>query len=192
MAQTFTPSTVTSGAAAQIDYPMIKGIGLPGLLADISQSRILSGSNETNAIIPYGIPVKRNAGGTLPNSFEPITGAGAMLGLLVRTNTHEKVGYPAVNELPDYEEGVPPLKEGNVMTQGAIYIACMEAVPADSAALRFHKSGAFAGQWGVTAEAGETIALAAGGWVIRKAGSASQLAILEINTPAALSFTADV
>lgn len=192
MAQTFTPTAVNSGAAAQIDYPMIKGVGLPGLLADISASRILSGSNETAGIIPYGVPVGRNSGGTLPNSFQLITTTGAALGLLVRTNTHEKVGYPAVNELPDYEEGVPPLKEGNVMTQGAIYIECMEAVEASAAALRYHKSGVHAGKWGVAAEVGETLALAAGGWAIRKAGSANQLAILEINTPAELSFTADV
>jgi hypothetical protein len=192
MANTITPNVVTSGAAGQIDYPMEKGIGLPGLLADLSLHSIISGSNETGLTIAYGVPVVRNNGGVLPNSFVMATAAGAMLGLLVRTNTHEKEGRPAINEIANYEEGVPDLKEGNVLTQGRIYIQCMESVGVGNPTLRFHKSGANAGKWGTAASAGNTIALpTTAGWTIRKAGSATQLAILEINTPANIVLTAD-
>jgi hypothetical protein len=192
MANTITPNVVTSGAAGQIDYPMEKGIGLPGLLADLSGHDALSGSNETGATIRYGVPVVRNGGGVLPNSFVMATAAGALLGLLMRTNTHEKEGRPAINEVANYIEGVPDLKEGNVLIRGRIYIECMEAVAIGNPTLRFHKSGANAGKWGVAASAGNTLLLpATGAWTIRKAGSATQLAILEINTPANIVVTAD-
>jgi hypothetical protein len=103
---------------------------------------------------------------------------------------NEKSGIPAPATAPTYTEGVPDLKAVNILTQGTMYLQVMEAVaPGDT--LRFHKSGTNAGKWGKTASAGHTLALAAGGWVIRKAGAAGLVLALEINTPAQLSFTAD-
>jgi hypothetical protein len=191
MATNITPNVVTTGAAGQMDYPMEKGIGLPGLLADASGTRIISGSNETGNVIKYGIPVITNAGGTLPNSFTPAVGASTLLGLLIRTNTHEKEGRPPINGLASLVDGVPDLKEGNILLQGRLYIECMENVAAGNPALRYHKSGANAGKWGVASSAGNTLALAVGGWTVRRAGTSSSLAILEINTPANLTVTAD-
>lgn len=192
MANTITPNPVTTGPAGQMDYPMEAGVGLPGLLADLSGHNSISGSNETGSAIPYGVPVVLNSGGTLDNSFAMATAAGALLGFLLRSDTHEKDGRPAINALPNYIEGVPDLKDGNILVRGRIYIQCMEAVSRGNPTLRFHKSGAHIGKFGTVASAGNTLALpVAAGWTIRRAGNATQLAILEINTPANIVVTAD-
>lgn len=190
MAQTFTPTAVASGEGAQLNYPMQQDRGIPGQIADLSSCRIITGANETGSAIAYGIPVAANSGGVLANSCEPATGAGAILGISVRTAVNEKTGIPAPGTAPSYTEGVPDLKAVNILTQGTIYLEVMETVePGD--ALRYHKSGTHAGKWGTAASNGHTLALAAGGWVIRKTGTTSQVLVLEINTPAELTFTAD-
>lgn len=190
MAQTFTPTPVTSGEGAQLDYNLQLDRGLPGQIADLAMSRVITGANETGSMIAFGVPVNANSAGVLANSCKLATVAGAILGITVRSAVHEKVGIPAPGVAPSYTEGVPDLKAVNILTAGSIYLQVMEAVaPGDT--LRFHKSGTHAGKWGKTASAGNTLALAAGGWVIRKSGSANQVLALEINTPAQLSFTAD-
>jgi hypothetical protein len=190
MAQTFTPTPVTSGEGAQFDYPLQLDRGLVGQIADISMSRVITGANETGNLLAFGVPVVANSGGLLANSCQLATGAGAILGITARSAVHEKVGIPAPGAAASYSEGIPNLKAVNILTQGTLYLEVMEAVaPGD--ALRFHKSGTHAGKWGKTASNGNTLALAAGGWVIRKAGAAGLLLALEVNTPAQLTFTAD-
>lgn len=190
MAITFTPTTITSGEGAQFDYKLEQDRGVPGQIADLTSTRIITGNNETGSLIAYGVPVAANGSGVLPNSCKLATAAGEILGITVRTSVNEKKGIPAPGTAPSYQEGIPDLKSVNVLTQGTIYLEVMEAVaPGDT--LRFHKSGANAGKWGTTASAGNTLALAAGGWVIRKSGSTSKVLALEINSPAQLSFTAD-
>jgi hypothetical protein len=190
MAQTFTPTAVTSGEGAQLNYPLQLDRGLPGQIADLSLSRVITGANETGAVLAFGVPVNANSAGVLANSCKLATAAGAILGISVRSAVHEKVGIPAPGAAPSYTEGVPDLKAVNILTAGTIYLEVMEAVaPGDT--LRFHKSGTHAGKWGKTASNGNTLALAAGGWVIRKAGAAGQVLALEINSPAELTFTAD-
>jgi hypothetical protein len=190
MALTFSTTAVTSGEGAQLSYKLVQARGVPGQIADLSNTRVVSGNNETGALIAYGVPVAANSSGVLPNSCKLATAAGAILGISVRTSVNEKIGIPAPGAVPTYQEGVPDLKSVNILTQGTIYLELMEAVvPGD--ALRFHKSGSNAGKWGKSASAGNTLALEAGGWVIRKSGSTSQVLALEVNTPAQLSFTAD-
>lgn len=190
MAQTFTPTAVSSGEGAQLSYAMNLDRGIPGQIADPSFSRVITGANETGSLLAYGVPVVANGSGVLANSCTQATAAGAVLGITVRSAVHEKTGIPTPGEAPSYSEGIPNLKAANILTQGTVYIEVMEAVaPGDT--LRFHKSGTNAGKWGKTASAGHTLALAAGGWVIRKAGAAGLVLALEINTPAQLSFTAD-
>jgi hypothetical protein len=190
MAQTFTPTAISSGEGAQLDYPMNKDRGLPGQIADISFSRLITGANETGGFIAYGVPVVANGSGLLANSCQLATAAGAILGVTARSAVHEKTGIPAFATPPSYSEGIPTGKSVNILTQGTLYLELMEAVvPGDT--LRFHKSGTNAGKWGKTASAGHTLALAAGGWVIRKSGAVGLVLALEINTPAQLSFTAD-
>jgi len=193
MAQTFTPTAVTSGEGVQYNYPMQMDLGLPGQIADLAIARVITGNNETTLPIEYGIPVVANSSGVLNNSCKPATGAGAALGIVARSAVHEKLIFPAIGEGPnaiDAADGVPPLKEVNLLTQGTIYLLVMEAVaPGDT--LRYHKSGANAGRWGKTASAGNTLALVAGNWAIRKGAAAGQVLALELNAPAALTFTAD-
>lgn len=190
MAQTFTPTAVTSGEGVQYNYPLQLDRGLPGQVADLASARVITGANETGSLLAYGVPVAANSGGVLANSCQLATGAGAILGITLRSATQEKQNIPAIGSAPNYSEGIPNLKAVNILTQGTIYLEVMEAVgPGDT--LRFHKSGTYAGKWGKTASNGNTLALAAGGWVIRKAGSAGQVLALEINTPAQLTFTAD-
>lgn len=190
MAQTFTPTAVSSGEGAQYTYPQIMDRGVPGLVASLADTQFITGANETGSPINFGIPVVANGSGTLPNSCQPASGAGAILGLVARTQVHEKTGIPAPGTAPSYTEGVPNLKAVNIMTKGTMFLQVMEAVaPGD--ALRYHKSGANAGKWGKVASAGNTLNLAAGGWVIRKAGAVGTVLVVEINTPAQLSFTAD-
>lgn len=190
MAQTFTPTAVTSGEGAQYNYPLQLDRGLPGQIADLATLRVITGANETGNLLAYGVPVVANSGGVLANSCQLATGAGAILGITARSSTQEKQNIPAIGSAPNYSEGIPNLKAVNILTQGTIYLDVMEAVgPGDT--LRFHKSGTHAGKWGKTASNGNTLALAAGGWVIRKAGAAGLVLALEINTPAQLTFTAD-
>jgi hypothetical protein len=117
----------------------------------------------------------------------PAITAGVILGITMRSEVHEKAGWDAT--VP-YAEGIPVNQEGGILTQGSIMLPVWETV-AVGAALRYFKSGANAGRWGTTASAGNSLNLAAGGWVIRRAGNASTLLVLEINTPGQLSFTAD-
>ena len=190
MAQTFTPTAVSSGEGAQLDYPMRQDRGIPGQIADLSTMRVITGNNETGGVIAYGVPLAANSSGVLANSCKLANAAGAILGLSARSAVFEKTGIPAPGSAPSYTEGIPDLKAVNILTQGTIYLEVMEAVaPGDN--LRFHKSGANAGKWGKTSSTGNTLLLAAGGWVIRKSGSSTLVIALEINTPAQLTFTAD-
>jgi hypothetical protein len=191
MAQTFTTTAVSSGEGVQYDYPQVMARGVRGQIASGMDTTVISGSNETAGYVAYGIPVVANSGGVLPNSFRGATTAGAILGILARSHVNEKDGRPMPTVAPTvYTDGVPPLKAGNILTKGQIYLEVMEAVaPGDT--LRYHKSGANSGKWGKTASAGNTLALAAGNWVIRKSGDAQTVMVLELNTPGALTFTAD-
>lgn len=187
MAQTFTPTAGDGIDGAQNSYPQNMDRGNPGQIADNSIVRAISGANETAARIPFGIPVVTNGSGVLPNSMTPATIAGAILGITIRSEVHEKAGWDA--PVP-YAEGIPINQEGGILTQGTIMLRVWETV-AVGAALRYFKSGVNAGRWGTTVSAGNSLNLAAGGWVIRRAGNASTLLVLEINTPGQLSFTAD-
>jgi hypothetical protein len=187
MAQTFTPTVGNTIDGAQNSYPMGMDRGNPGQIADNSIVRAISGANETAARIGFGIPVIINGSGVLPNSMTPAITTGVILGITMRSEVHEKAGWDAT--VP-YAEGIPVNQEGGILTQGSIMLPVWETV-AVGAALRYFKSGANAGRWGTTASAGNSLNLAAGGWVIRRAGNASTLLVLEINTPGQLSFTAD-
>ena len=95
MTQTFTPTAVSFGPGAQFDYPLQLDRGLPGQIADLSTSRVITGANETSGMIAYGVPVAVNSGGVLANSCQLATAAGAILGITARSAVHEKVGIPA-------------------------------------------------------------------------------------------------
>lgn len=179
-----TPTASNVDDGAQIAYQATADRGIPGQIATIGPAAILSGANETGARIPFGVPLAVNGSGVLPNSAQVRTTAGALLGISVRTQTVERDGPP------NYADGIPDGRAVNILTQGFIYLECWETVlPTD--ALRYFKSGVNAGKWGKTASVGNSLNLAAGGWAIRKGGSASQLLVLEINTPANLTVTAD-
>lgn len=189
MAQTFTNNAGSTSPQVGVgrDYPMQMAISRVGELADISASRIVSGSNETASWIPFGVPLVRNGSGVLPNSAQVASGAGALLGISVLTDVHELGSRDAATP---YQEGIRPGSAVNILKQGAIYIQVFEAVaPGD--ALRYFKSGANAGKWGKTASAGNSLALAAGAWEIERGAAAGGLLVLRVNAPAALTFTAD-
>lgn len=187
MAQTFTNNVATVDAGVGRDYPMQMGIGRAGELADISGSLIISGNNETAGRIPYGVPLVRNNSGVLPNSAQVASGAGTLLGLNVLTDTNELTHRQA--SVP-YLGGVPSGKAMNILKVGALYIEVWESL-APGNSLRFFKSGANAGKWGKTASAGNSLLLSAGAWEIERGAAAGGLAVIRINTPAALVFTAD-
>ena len=189
MAQTFTNNAGSTSPQVGVgrDYPMQMAIGRVGELADISASRIVSGSNETAGWLAFGVPLVRNSSGVLPNSAQVASGAGALLGISVLTDVHELGSRDAATP---YQEGIRPGYAVNILKQGAIYIEVFEVVaPGD--ALRYFKSGANAGKWGKTASAGNSLALAAGAWEIERGAAAGGLLILRVNAPAALTFTAD-
>lgn len=187
MAQTYTnnPGTVFAGVGR--DYPMQMGIGRIGELADISNSTIISGNNETAARILFGIPLIRNGSGALPNSVTPAVAASTIFGFSVLTDVHESSHRQAATP---YQEGVEPNDAVNVLKVGALYIDCWESL-APGNALRYFKSGANTGRWGKTASAGNSLNFAAGGWEIERPAAAGGLAIVRFNTPAALTVTAD-
>jgi len=180
---TTTASSVDDGA--QIAYPLIADRGLPGQIADLRDANITTGHNETAARIPFGIPVRLNSSGVLPNSCTPLTAAGSILGLTARTAVAERDGPSG-----SYADGIPVGAAVNILTRGPIYLEVIEGV-ALTDSLRYFKSGANAGKWGKTASAGNSLLLTAGNWAIRKAGAVGTVLLLEINTPAALAFTAD-
>jgi len=185
MALTVTTTASTVDDGAQIAYSMTADRGVSGQIATESPSTVLSGANETGARIAFGIPVAANSSGVLNNSCKPLTAAGAILGLSARTATTERDG-PSNS----YADGIPDGRAVNILTRGFIYLEVIEAVaPGDT--LRYFKSGTNAGKWGKTSSAGNSLALAAGGWAIRKSGAVGTVLQLEINTPAQLSFTAD-
>jgi hypothetical protein len=187
MAQTFTNNAGTVFAGVGRDYPMQMGIGRIGELADISNSTIISGNNETTARILFGIPLIRNGSGVLPNSVTPAVAASTIFGLSVLTDVHEVSHRQAATP---YQEGIEPNDAVNVLKVGAIYIDCWESL-APGNALRYFKSGIYAGRWGKTASTGNSLNFSAGGWEIERPAAAGGLAIVRFNTPAALVVTAD-
>lgn len=187
MAQTFTNNIGTVDAGVGRDYSMQMAIGRIGELFDISDSLIISGNNETNARIPFGVPLVRNSSGVLPNSAQVASAAGNLLGLSVMTDTNELTHR---QEPVPYLGGNPAGKSISILKKGAIYIEVWEALSPGNA-LRYYKSGPNAGKWGKTASAGNGLQLSPGAWEIERAALAGGLAVLRINTPAALVFTAD-
>jgi hypothetical protein len=186
MAQTFTNNAGTSTGVGR-DYPMQMGIGRIGELADISNSTIISGNNETTSRILFGIPVIRNSSGVLPNSVTPAVAASTIVGLTVLTDVHEVSHREAATP---YQEGIAPNDAVNLLKVGAIYIDCWESL-APGNSLRYFKSGTKVGRWGKTASTGNSLLFSAGGWEIERPAAAGGLAILRINTPAGLVVTAD-
>jgi hypothetical protein len=187
MAQTFTNNAGTVFAGVGRDYPMQMGIGRIGELADISNSTIISGNNETAARILFGIPLIRNGSGVLPNSVTPAVAASTIFGFSVLTDVHEVSHREAATP---YQEGIAPNDAVNVLKVGAIYLDCWESL-APGNALRYFKSGVNAGRWGKTASTGNSLNFSAGGWEIERPAAAGGLAIVRFNTPAALVVTAD-
>lgn len=185
MAQTYTTTAASdTTTGAQSDYPLDKDRGNPGQIADLSDTFIVSGSNETANRIAYGIPLVRNGSGVLPNSAQPATAASTLLGINVRSHTQE-FGPP-----PAYAQGVPAGQGLNILKRGAVFLEVMEAVaPGD--ALRYHKSGPNAGKWGKTASPGNTLLLTAGNWEIQKAGAVGRVLKVYFNCPANVAVTAD-
>jgi hypothetical protein len=189
MAQTYTNNagSMTPQVGVGRDYPMQMAIGRIGELADISGSRIISGSNETTGVLPFGVPLVRNSSGVLPNSAQVAAAAGAILGISVLTDVQELSHRDAATP---YQQGIHPGYAVNILKEGAIYIEVFEAV-APGEALRYFKSGTNAGKWGKTASAGNSLNLAAGAWEIERGAAAGGLLVLRVNAPAALTFTAD-
>ena len=187
MAQTFTNNPGTVDAGVGRDYTMLMGIGRVGELFDISASDTISGNNETSNRIPFGVPLVRNSSGVLPNSAQVISAAGTSIGLSVLTDVQEVAHRQAA--VP-YQAGILPGKGINILKKGAIYIEVWEAI-APGNALRYFKSGTNAGMWGKTASAGNSLLLSAGNWELERGAAANGLAVLRINTPALLTFTAD-
>jgi hypothetical protein len=187
MAQTFTNNAGTVFAGVGRDYPMQMGIGRIGELADISNSTIIGGNNETAARILFGIPLIRNGSGVLPNSVTPAVAASTIFGFSVLTDVHEVSHRQAATP---YQEGIEPNDAVNVLKVGALYIDCWESL-APGNALRYFKSGVNAGRWGKTASTGNSLNFSAGGWEIERPAAAGGLAIVRFNTPAALVVTAD-
>jgi hypothetical protein len=185
MAQTYTTNAASDTTqGVQSDYPLDMDRGIPGQLADLSDTHVISGSNETANRIAYGVPLVRNNSGVLPNSAQPATAASTLLGLHVRTHTQE------FSPPPNYSQGVPPGQAINILKRGAIYLEVVEAVaPGD--ALRYYKSGPNAGKWGKTASAGNSLLLTAGNWEIQKAGKVGQVLKVYFNCPANVAVTAD-
>lgn len=184
MALIITPTASVVDDGAQIAYAMAGDRGLPGQIGAIGPSSILTGANETGARIPFGVPLGLNGGGVLNNSANVRTTAGAVLGISVRTQTVERDGPTG------YADGIPDGRAVNILTRGFIYLECWEAL-AIGDALRYFKSGANLGKWGKSASVGNSLNFAAGGWVIRKGAVAGGVALVEINTPAQLTVTAD-
>ena len=198
MAQTFTNNagSMTPQVGVGRDYPMQMAVGRIGDLFDISASRMVSGNNETTNWLPFGVPLVRNSSGVLPNSAQVASAAGAILGISVLTDVHELGSRDAATPYQEgiratpYQEGIRPGYAVNILKEGAIYIEVFEAV-APGEALRYFKSGVNAGKWGKTASAGNSLALAAGAWEIERGAAAGGLLVLRVNSPAALTFTAD-
>ena len=187
MAQTFTNNAGSVFAGVGRDYPMQLGIGRGGELADISNSTIVSGNNETAARILFGIPLIRNGSGVLPNSVTPAVAASTIFGFSVLTDVHQVSHCQAATP---YQKGIEPNDAVNVLKVGALYIDCWESL-APGNPLRYFKSGANAGRWGKTASVGNSLNFSAGGWEIERPAAAGGLAIVRFNTPAALVVTAD-
>jgi hypothetical protein len=187
MAQTFTNNAGSVFAGVGRDYPMQMAIGRIGELADISNSLIISGSNETAGLIPFGVPLARNGSGVLPNSVQVASAAGAILGLSVLTDVHEVSHRQAATP---YAEGLNPREAVNILKQGAIFIETYQAVTVSNP-LRYFKSGPNAGKWGTTVSAGNSLLLTAGAWEIERGVTGAGLLVLRVNAPGALTFTAD-
>lgn len=187
MAQTFDTVAGDGIQGVQSSYPLLLDAGVVGQVADMSEVDAIGGMNETASWIPYGIPLVRNGSGVAPNSCQPITAAGSLLGFSLRTNVRE-LGSRDAN--PAYRDGVPPKAQVNILKKGTILIEVFEAVaPGD--ALRYFKSGTNAGKFGKTASAGNSLLFTAGSWEIRKGAAAGGLLRLHIDTPAAIALTAD-
>lgn len=188
MAQTFSNAAGTDTETVPVGYPMQLIPGVPGQIADLQAAAIVSGTNETAARIPFGIPLVRNGSGVLPNSAQPMIAAGTLLGIHARTHATQ-IG-PRTGPGAGYAEGATVGGQVNILKQGSIYLPVMaNVVPGNP--LRYHKSGASVGLWGTAASVGNTLLLAAGQFEIQRGASNGGLILVYFNTPAVITVTAD-
>ncbi len=172
------PQTAVTDAAA----------AFPGLIADVSQSEILSYINlEDNGEVPFGFMVSQDDGGDpnavmLPDAQADCTRV-TLVGIVAHSHAYAK----------DSELGDLGLKVGttlNVMRKGRIWVYCNEASGVQMGdAVRVMASNTVGDEgdldgpgsfWGDTANGGDTVVLATGArWMSTTTGPG--LALLEFD-----------
>lgn len=172
--------TATAGGVQQ-SYDLTHTAFLEGQPSDIRDNTVITGINETNAVLPFGNVVVYNSGGTVAGSVKTVSGSGdTVMGVNMLTYVDETA------EDANSRPGVKDEQAANVMSEGAIAVYVHGNVTPATAVRVIHTATGvkYAGQLSATVISGKTAVLSNARYLSSVTGSG--LAILELNGP---SFT---
>jgi hypothetical protein len=180
-------SGVSSGAAGGVQqtYALQHDPLLEGQLSDIRDNTIITGVNETGAVVAFGNLLAYASGGTVPNSAKTIAGTGeTVLGLNILTYVDETA------EDTNSRVGVKANQAMNIMSQGAAAVYVHGAVNPRTAVRVVHTATGvrYPGQFSASGISGRTAVLSNARYLSTTTGSG--LAVVELNGPS-FTLTAD-
>lgn len=181
MAVTFTASGSASAGGVQQSYSLAHAALLEGQLSDIRDNTIISRTNETGAVLPFGNGVVYDSNGTGGLGAKTIAGSGGtFLGVNVLTYVDETA--LDANSRP----GAKATQLCNVASQGAVAVYVHGAVNPSTAVRVIHTATGtkYAGRFNNASIAGKTAVLSNARYLTTTTGDG--IAILELNGP---SFT---
>lgn len=178
MAVTFSLSSATTSVGVQTAYEQNLTIGHEGMLADITDNTVITGINETDAVLPFGVLVVQDAAGTAGNAVKTVVSDSAVaLGIAVDSFAFETTKDS--NDRPGYPDNQPV----NVLTEGTIIVYSEEAVGVgDAVYVRTVASGTnYAGRFRKTSVSGKTSLVGNAQFVSKTSGAG--LALVQVNGP---------
>lgn len=181
MAVTFTASGTASAGGVQQSYSLAHAALLEGQLSDIRDNTIISRTNETGAVLPFGNGVVYDSAGTGGLGAKTIAGSGGtFLGVNVLTYVDETA--LDANSRP----GAKATQMVNVASEGAVAVYVHGAVNPSTAVRVIHTATGtkYAGRFNNASITGKTAVLSNARYLTTTTGDG--IAILELNGP---SFT---
>jgi hypothetical protein len=182
---TFSLTSATSPVGVQTSYAEAMAVGHVGMLADSSEYTAITGINETDAVLPFGVVVVTDGAGTSGDAVKMVASNSTLaLGVTIDSFTFETT--KDANGRPGY----PDQATVNVLTEGTILVYSEEAVAVGDEVHVRHTTAStnYAGYVRKTAVSGKTSLLANAKFASKTSGAG--LAAITIDGPT-LTLTAD-
>lgn len=178
MAVTFSLTSATTSVGVQTAYEQNLTIGHEGMLADITDNTVITGINETDAVLPFGVLVVQDSAGAAGNAVKTVvSNSSVALGIALDSFAFETA--KDANDRPGYPNEQPV----NVLTEGAVIVYSEEAVGVgDPVYVRTVASGTnYAGRFRKSAVTSKSSLVANAQFISKTSGAG--LAVVQVNGP---------